>query len=229
MTNLKSSIKAWSKAQKATAVTVAAVLAVCIAGGGTALALNGTIKSTGTDFAYTADPIGVEGLGVEGLAAEAAEPEVADEVPEGAEIVEDADAPEGTVAVKDAYGNVSYVPAAKAEAAVSNGTASRPAASTGSTSGGSSAATPAPAPEAPKHVCSASVPKTVVDQAAWTEYIPGTTNICVNCNGLDCGQNATVCPNCGKQGLCHVRYNKDVIEHPAVTHTEWYCTCGAKM
>lgn len=219
------SIKNWTKANKIVAVCATAAVVCAIAGTGAAFAINGNgaaeAEPHGTDFAYTADPIGVEGL--------AAEPEVADEVPEGAEIVEDADAPEGTVAVKDASGNVSYVPAAKAEAAVSNGTASRPAASTGSTSGGSSAATPAPAPEAPKHVCSASVPKTVVDQAAWTEYIPGTTNICVNCNGLDCGQNATVCPNCGKQGLCHVRYNKDVIEHPAVTHTEWYCTCGAKM
>lgn len=210
------SIKNWTKANKVVAVCATAAVVCAIAGLGTAFAINGNgaaeAEPHGTDFAYTADPIGVEGL-----AAEAAEPEVADEVPEG------------TVAVKDASGNVSYVPAAKAEAAVSNGTASRPAASTGSTSGGSSAATPAPAPEAPKHVCSASVPKTVVDQAAWTEYIPGTTNICVNCNGLDCGQNATVCPNCGKQGLLHVRYNKDVIEHPAVTHTEWYCTCGAKM
>lgn len=222
------SIKNWTKANKIVAVCATAAVVCAIAGTGAAFAINGNgaaeAEPHGTDFAYTADPIGVEGLGVE-----AAEPEVADEVPGGAEIIEDADAPEGTVAVKDASGNVSYVPAAKAEAAVSNGTASRPAASTGSTSGGSSAATPAPAPEAPKHVCSASVPKTVVDQAAWTEYIPGTTNICVNCNGLDCGQNATVCPNCGKQGLFHVRYNKDVIEHPAVTHTEWYCTCGAKM
>lgn len=223
MGNIKSRIGAWSKAQKVATVVVTAVLAVGVAGGGTALALNGTIKSTGIEFPYTADPIGVEGLGTE-----AVEAEVTDEVPEGAEVVEDANAPEGTVAVKDASGNVSYVPAAKAEAAVSNGTASRPAASTGN-SGSSSAAAPAPAPEAPKHVCSASVPKTVVDQAAWTEYIPGTTNICVNCGGLDCGHNATSCPNCGTTSLCHVRYNKDVIEHPAVTHTEWYCTCGAKM
>lgn len=221
------SIKNWTKANKVVAVCATAAVVCAIAGIGTAFAINGNgaaeAEPHGTDFAYTADPIGVEGL--------AAEPEVADEVPEGAEIVEDADAPEGTVAVKDASGNVSYMPAAKAEAAVSNGTASRPSAgsSNSGSTGGSSAATPAPAPEAPKHVCSASVPKTVVDQAAWTEYIPGTTNICVNCNGLDCGQNATVCPNCGKQGLCHVRYNKDVIEHPAVTHTEWYCTCGAKM
>lgn len=221
------SIKNWTKANKVVAVCATAAVVCAIAGIGTAFAINGNgaaeAEPHGTDFAYTADPIGVEGL--------AAEPEVADEVPEGAVIVEDADAPEGTVAVKDASGNVSYMPAAKAEAAVSNGTASRPSAgsSNSGSTGGSSAATPAPAPEAPKHVCSASVPKTVVDQAAWTEYIPGTTNICVNCNGLDCGQNATVCPNCGKQGLCHVRYNKDVIEHPAVTHTEWYCTCGAKM
>lgn len=221
------SIKDWTKTNKIVAVCATAAVVCAIAGTGAAFAINSNDVETephGTDFAYTADPIGVEGLN-----ADTAEAEVTDEVPEGAEIIEDADAPEGTVAVKDASGNVSYVPAAKAEAAVSNGTASRPAASTGSTSGGSSAATPAPAPEAPKHVCSASVPKTVVDQAAWTEYITGTTNICVNCNGLDCGQNATVCPNCGKQGLCHVRYNKDVIEHPAVTHTEWYCTCGAKM
>lgn len=221
------SIKNWTKANKVVAVCATAAVVCAIAGIGTAFAINGNgaaeAEPHGTDFAYTADPIGVEGL--------AAEPEVADEVPEGAEIVEDADAPEGTVAVKDASGNVSYMPAAKAEAAVSNGTASRPSAgsSNSGSTGGSSAATPAPAPEAPKHVCSASVPKTVVDQAAWTEYIPGITNICVNCNGLDCGPNATVCPNCGKQGLGHVRYNKDVIEHPAVTHTEWYCTCGAKM
>lgn len=224
------SIKNWTKANKVVAVCATAAVVCAIAGIGTAFAINGNgaaeAEPHGTDFAYTADPIGVEGLN-----ADTAEAEVTDEVPEGAVIVEDADAPEGTVAVKDASGNVSYMPAAKAEAAVSNGTASRPSAgsSNSGSTGGSSAATPAPAPEAPKHVCSASVPKTVVDQAAWTEYIPGTTNICVNCNGLDCGQNATVCPNCGKQGLCHVRYNKDVIEHPAVTHTEWYCTCGAKM
>ena len=224
------SIKNWTKANKVVAVCATAAVVCAIAGTGAAFALNGTgaaeAEPHGTDFAYTADPIGVEGLN-----ADTAEAEVTDEVPEGAVIVEDANTPEGTVAVKDASGNVSYVPAAKAEAAVSNGTASRPSAgsSNSGSTGGSSAATPAPAPEAPKHVCSASVPKTVVDQAAWTEYIPGITNICVNCNGLDCGQNATVCPNCGKQGLCHVRYNKDVIEHPAVTHTEWYCTCGAKM
>lgn len=224
------SIKNWTKANKVVAVCATAAVVCAIAGIGTAFAINGNGASEaephGTDFAYTADPIGVEGLN-----ADTAEAEVTDEVPEGAVIVEDANTPEGTVAVKDASGNVSYVPAAKAEAAVSNGTASRPSAgsSNSGSTGGSSAATPAPAPEAPKHVCSASVPKTVVDQAAWTEYIPGITNICVNCNGLDCGQNATVCPNCGKQGLCHVRYNKDVIEHPAVTHTEWYCTCGAKM
>ena len=224
------SIKNWTKANKVVAVCATAAVVCAIAGLGTAFAINGNgaaeAEPHGTDFAYTADPIGVEGL-----AAEAAEPEVADEVPEGAEIVEDADAPEGTVAVKDASGNVSYVPAAKAEAAVSNGTASRPSANTGNAgnagSAGSSSA--APAPEAPKHVCSASVAKTVVDQAAWTEYIPGITKICTSCGGLDCGMNATSCPNCGKTGLCSVRYNKDVIEHPAVTHTEWYCTCGAKM
>lgn len=215
-------IKTWASAHKAATVAVAIVTAgvLCVAGSGAALALSGGLD--GWD-----DIVSEEGQDDGPVVSD--DSVILDEVPEGAEIVEDADAPEGTVAVKDASGNVSYVPAAKAEAAVSNGTASRPAASTGSTSGGSSAATPAPAPEAPKHVCSASVPKTVVDQAAWTEYIPGTTNICVNCGGLDCGHNATSCPNCGTTSLCHVRYNKDVIEHPAVTHTEWYCTCGAKM
>ncbi len=221
------SIKNWTKANKVVAVCATAAVVCAIAGIGTAFAINGNgaaeAEPHGTDFAYTADPIGVEGL--------AAEPEVADEVPEGAEIVEDADAPEGTVAVKDASGNVSYVPAAKPEEAVSNGTASRPSANTGNAgnagSAGSSSA--APAPEAPKHVCSASVAKTVVDQAAWTEYVVAATEICTDCNGLDCGPNATSCPNCGSKSLCHVRYNKDVIEHPAVTHTEWYCTCGAKM
>lgn len=221
-------ITTWAKTHKANIAAIAIVSVLCVAGVGTAFAINAhdvaETEPHGTEFADTADPIGVEGLGTE-----AVEAEVTDEVPEGAEVVEDANAPEGTVAVKDASGNVSYVPAAKAEAAVSNGTASRPSASTGNSgsTGGSSAATPAPAPETPKHVCSASVPKTVVDQAAWTEYVTGFTTICVNCNGQDC-HNARNCPDCGAI-TCNVRVNKDVIEHPAVTHTEWYCTCGAKM
>lgn len=221
------SIKNLTKTNKVVAVCVTAAVVCAVAGIGTAFAINGNdvaeAEPHGTEFAYTADPIGVEGLDCK-----AEKPDVVAEVPEGAEVVEDADAPEGTVAVKDASGNVSYVPAATVEAAVNSGAVSRPSAPT-STGGSSAAATPAPAPEAPKHVCSASVPKTVVDQAAWTEYVVGSTAICSACGGLDCGPNASACPSCGKTGLLHVKYNKEVIEHPAVTHTEWYCTCGAKM
>lgn len=202
-------------------IAVSAAVVLCLAGVGTAFAIG---NAADEGLPYTADPIGAEGFTWnDGSDDEATEPEITDEVPEGAEVVEDENAPEGTVAVKDASGNVSYVPAAKAEAAVSNGTA-KPSAGSSNSGSTSSAAPSAPAPSAPVHTHSFTIAKTIVDQAAWTEYVGKCDYFCTTC-GANCGS-AHTCPTCGTSNAC-VRYTEVVAEHPAITHTEYYCSCGA--
>lgn len=169
---------------------------------------------------------------------------------DGGEIVEDANAPEGTVAVKAADGTTRYVAADKAQKSVDSGKTapkksesasnggsnsasssnsgsankgSSSSSNSGSSSNGGSASKPAPAPEPEKHVHNYNIAK--------TEQGPSTTKeVCVyfsQCIG--CGAEYSDCRDecsCGEQcGQGHKIVTETV---PGETYTVYYCSCGAK-
>lgn len=105
------------KTNKMLAVLATVALATTLAGCSAATAT----ESTAPELPYTADPIGVEGLTATADTALDATAETLEDVPEGAEVLEGVEAPEGMAAVKTSDGHVSYVAADKANAAVSSG------------------------------------------------------------------------------------------------------------
>lgn len=120
------------KTNKMLAVLATVALATTLAGCSAATAT----ESTAPELPYTADPIGVEGLGDTVQAVLDTTAETLEDVPEGAEVLEGVEAPEGMAAVKTSDGHVSYVAADKANAAVSSGHAtSTPSASVSAPAG----------------------------------------------------------------------------------------------
>lgn len=120
------------KTNKMLAVLATVALTATLAGCSAATAT----ESTAPELPYTADPIGVEGLTATADTALDTTAETLEDVPEGAEVLEGVEAPEGMAAVKTSDGHVSYVAADKASAAVSSGHAtSTPSASVSAPAG----------------------------------------------------------------------------------------------
>ena len=144
-------------------------------------------------------------------AAEEAKAAADDAALDGGEIVEDENAPEGTVAVKTPDGETRYVPADKAESnSGSNGGSSNKGSNGGSSNGGTgssnggSASKPAPAPE--PEPAPAPAPEPEPDHSGDHVMNEGATTYgdCLDCGHSGIASSNSYCPACGSDN--YIRY-----------------------
>ena len=147
-------------------------------------------------------------------AAEEAKAAADDAALDGGEIVEDENAPEGTVAVKTPDGETRYVPADKAESnsgsndGGSNKGSDSGSSNSGSSNGGGSASKPAPAPE--PEPAPAPAPEPEPDHN--DNYVSSDTGMnnaqeygdCLDCGHSGKANQGAGCPACGSAN--YVRY-----------------------
>ncbi|MEC4184718.1 hypothetical protein VJ918_07845 [Adlercreutzia sp. R21] len=163
---------------------------------------------------------------------------------DGGEIVDDANAPEGTVAVRTATGETRYVTSDKAQQSVDSGKTapkkSESASNGGSGSsnkGGNSSSGNSGSSNSGSNNSSASEPAPHVhDWVAYTWSDPDTVekDWVFNQYCPECGYTGTtggkvfndICPNCGEICTC----GKQIMENrvPGAIHTGYRCSCGAE-